>query len=93
MNVNGQLQQFFTTVAGDERISSAHICLYMGLIHHWIESKGQNPISISRRGLMKTCKFNGLATYHKYMKELHDFGYIKYIPSYHPIIGSLVYFI
>jgi hypothetical protein len=25
------------------------------------------------------------------MKELIEFGYINYLPSYHPILGSLVW--
>ncbi len=31
------------------------------------------------------------ATYHKCMKELVEYGYINYIPSYNPFLKSLVY--
>ncbi len=30
------------------------------------------------------------ATYHKVMKDLQAFGYLKYTPSYHPVKGSSV---
>lgn len=35
----------------------------------------------------------GRTTYHKCMKELEGFGYIKYVRSYSPILGSLVYLV
>lgn len=40
---------------------------------------------------MKVSKISAKATYHKCMKDLHDFGYLKYKPSYNPFKGSLVY--
>ena len=40
---------------------------------------------------MKVSKISSKATYHKCMKELHNFGYLKYMPSYNPYKGSLVY--
>ncbi len=30
-------------------------------------------------------------TYHKCMKELEAYGYIEYVRSYSPVLGSLVY--
>lgn len=35
-------------------------------------------------------KIRGIATYHKIIRELHAFGYIDYLPSYHPVNGSLI---
>ncbi|MDR6513775.1 hypothetical protein J2780_000339 [Chryseobacterium camelliae] len=31
-----------------------------------------------------------LPTYHKYFKELQEFGYINYSPSYHPGYRSTI---
>lgn len=41
--------------------------------------------------LMRQAKISGMATYHKCMRDLNELGYIRYIPSYNPILGSLVY--
>ena len=40
---------------------------------------------------MRLSKIGGNATYHKCINDLHACGYIQYIPSYHPALGSLVY--
>ncbi|CAN5580530.1 transcriptional regulator [soil metagenome] len=40
---------------------------------------------------MEISKISGKATYHKVIRELHNFGYIKYEPSFNYFRGSLVY--
>ncbi|MBS1525844.1 MAG: hypothetical protein JST19_09370 [Bacteroidetes bacterium] len=35
-------------------------------------------------------KIASTATYHKYIKQLDKFGYIRYRPSYHPVKGSSI---
>lgn len=42
-------------------------------------------------GIYKIAKIGGYATYHKCIKDLQAYGYIQYLPSYHPALGSLVY--
>jgi hypothetical protein len=76
----------------DERITAFHISLFTALLYIHEESGRENPIRITRRKVMHISHLYSLATYHKYMKELVRFGYIRYFPSYHPIFGSLVYF-
>ena len=39
---------------------------------------------------MKLSKISAFGTYHKCIKELQEFGYIEYIPSFNPYKGSLV---
>ena len=39
---------------------------------------------------MEAAKINGLATYHKCIRELHEYGYIDYHPSYNAAICSQV---
>jgi len=36
-------------------------------------------------------KISGLATYHKCMGDLNEFGYIEYKRSFNPAVSSLVY--
>jgi len=40
--------------------------------------------------MMRLSKISALGTYHKCIKELQNFGYIEYIPSFNPYKGSLV---
>ncbi|WP_454803175.1 hypothetical protein [Mucilaginibacter phyllosphaerae] len=46
---------------------------------------------MTRRELMAFSKIASIATYHKCIRELDAFGYIRYQPSYHPKLGSRVY--
>ena len=91
MNYIRHLAGFFDRVATDERLNPTHISMYVSLFQFWNASRFKNPISISRGELMRVSKISAKATYHKCMKELNDFGYSKYKPSYNPFKGSLVY--
>lgn len=51
------------------------------------------PIYVYRKELMKQAKISAIATYHKVMQDLKLCGYIGYVPSYNPVLGSLVYLI
>lgn len=39
---------------------------------------------------MEASRIRSRATYHKVIRELQEFGYLKYFPSYHPVEGSKV---
>ena len=91
MNYIRHLAGFFDRVAADERLNPTHISMYVSLFQFWNASRFQNPISISRNELMRVSKISAKATYHKCMRELNDFGYLQYRPSYNPFKGSLVY--
>ncbi|HEY9002070.1 MAG TPA: hypothetical protein VIM89_12005 [Mucilaginibacter sp.] len=41
--------------------------------------------------LMDYSRIASKATYHKCIRDLDGYGYIRYQPSYHPKKGSLVY--
>ncbi|MBX2888004.1 MAG: hypothetical protein KF829_05075 [Ferruginibacter sp.] len=91
MNYIKHLAGFFERVSTDERLNPTHISMYVSLFQFWNASRFKNPISISRGELMRISKISAKATYHKCMKELNDFGYLKYKPSYNPFKGSFVY--
>lgn len=86
-----ELTRFFTLAVHDERINSPHISLYMALFQQWNLNGFQNPVPITRKKMLLAAKLSR-TVYHRCMRDLHDFGYIQYVPSYHPILGSLVYF-
>lgn len=86
-----QLEILYDDLRNDRRIRTVHISIYMGFFFLLSLNDFQNPISITRREMMQISKIGGYATYHKCIKDLQKFGYIKYFPSYHPAFGSLVY--
>ena len=86
-----QISTFFESIKEDNRITTSHISVYMALIECWKQNNFQSPIPINRSVIMQTAKISGIATYHKCIKGLDEFGYIKYIPSYHPAVTSVVY--
>ena len=86
-----QLTNFFSAIKEDPRIGTTHISLYMALFQFYNVNRFQNPIKITRTTVMEVAKISGLATYHKCMKDLVEFGYIQYEPSYNPSISSQVH--
>ncbi len=86
------LSDFLMVAQDDPRITTSHICVFVTLIHIWSDRDWQNPIAVKSRIIMDLAKISSTATYHKCIKDLHDFGYIKYQPSHDYFSGSLVFF-
>lgn len=84
------MTDFFIKAIKDERIITSHISLFASICQCWQNKAFQHPISITRKELMRLSKIASFATYHKCMRELDSFGYLKYEPSYKPT-GSLIY--
>lgn len=88
--MNADLREYLLSFSHDERITAWHMAIIYGIL---MLSDGDNislPIQISRERVMRHAHVNSYMTYHKCMKELQQFGYIKYFPSYHPALGSKV---
>jgi hypothetical protein len=75
----------------DNRLLATHVSLFSGLFACYQRSGFENPFPVNRRTLMAYGKIASIATYHKCIRELDEFGYIRYQPSFHPTKGSLVY--
>ncbi len=86
-----KLTDFYSAIIEDNRINARHISLYMALFECWNKNHFLNPIKIKRNTVMPLAKISGIATYHKCIKELHEYGYIKYFPSFHSSVQSTVY--
>ncbi len=97
------LAEFYETIADDVRIGPTHICLYVALLNEWNLACANDAIAMDRNVLMKidSIPLDGNVlmknarisrrTYHKCMRELHEYGYIKYEPSNNPCLRSRVY--
>jgi len=75
----------------DSRLLPTHLSLFTGLFVCWQRNGFVSPFSVTRKTLMAFSKIASVATYHKCIRELDEYDYIRYQPSYHPKEGSLVY--
>jgi len=81
---------YLALITKDERITVWHVAMFWGIILLATSSDPTSPIRISRRKLMRLSHIGNFMTYHKCIKELEDFGYISYSPSYNPELGSKI---
>lgn len=86
------LYDFLCKVSEDARISAAHISLYVALWKLWMEKGFEHPLSFFRSDVIAVGKISGTNTYYRIIRQLHEYGYIKYVPSYNHFLGSLVWF-
>ena len=91
MNELKPLSVFFSAIAEDPRISITHIGLYAALLQYWGAHNFQNPISVFSYDIMKIAKISAATTYHKSIRDLNRYGYIKYEPSYNHKKGSKLF--
>lgn len=81
------------TIANDPRLNVWHLALLHSLIQLAYLQNEKKVIHVSRSRIMELSHISTLPTYHKYFKQLQDFGYIRYTPSYHPGYRSTVEFL
>ena len=86
------LSDFFMAIERDPRISITHIGIYAALLQYWKEHQYANPVQVFSYEIMHIAKISASATYHKRIRDLSEFGYIKYEPSFKRNQGSKVYF-
>lgn len=86
-----QFSDFFAAIADDPRINTTHVSLYMALLQLWKEHDFRSPFQAFSHEVMQRAKILSSATYYKSIKDLSDFGYIKYLASYKKNQGSKVY--
>lgn len=78
-------------IGSDDRLMPTHVSLFTALLICWRQEGYANPFNVTRKTLMGYAKIASIATYHKCIRELDGYGYIRYRPSYHPTDGSLIY--
>ena len=86
-----ELSGFLNAIKEDSRISPVHISLFVAIMQYWNDNNFTNPINVFSKRLMQLAKISGLATYYKTIKELDEYGYIKYKPSHNQYARSLIY--
>jgi hypothetical protein len=90
-SLSSELFCFLEAIREDSRISPVHISLFIAIMQQCNKNNWQNPICILPRELMELSKISGRATYYKALKELHEYGYVRYKPSHDCLTGSFIY--
>ena len=87
------LSNFFEGIGTDARISITHIGIYAALLQYRIQNGFTNPIQAFSHEIMNIAKLSSAITYHKCVRDLSNYGYIRYEPSFNRTKGSKIYFI
>jgi hypothetical protein len=90
MSEMGLMVKFIIAVKDDPRIGVTHIGLYAALVTLW-QLRKEHPLPVFSHEVMPYCKLFGPATYHRNIRQLAEYGYIKYVPSHNHFLASLVY--
>ncbi len=85
-----QLNMAFERFHNDARIKQGHITLYLAFFQKWNRGFFKTAITINRELIMDRAKIKSKTTYHNFVKDLNDWGYLQYFPSYHPARGSKI---
>ncbi|MDX1828835.1 MAG: hypothetical protein R3342_04735 [Lutibacter sp.] len=85
-HLNSVFQQF----SKDSRLNPTHISLYIGLFYIWNYNRFPDSFFINREEVMSQSKIGSKSTYHRCIKELSHWKYVKYYPSHNPFKGSKV---
>lgn len=87
------LSDFFKAIEKDYRISVTHIGIYAALLQFRADRDLINPIQAYRYEIIDIAKISSPRTYYKCMRELNEYGYIKYEPTRKRNQRSRIYFL
>ncbi len=74
----------------DQRLNVWHLGILIAIVQLMKKVEFDVPVSITRKKIMGLSRIGNYVTYHKYLSQLIEYGYIIYNPSYHPGVGSQV---
>lgn len=90
MNYIQHLNTVFGKFYRDDRLHTGHISLYMALFQYWNLSHFTPTFHISRRKVMQLAAIRSKSTYHRCIRDLHQWKYLHYVPSKNSHRGSRV---
>ena len=91
ISMDSKMGVFISNVRNDPRIAPSHISLVVAIIQYAIEHDIVNPLTIPKRELMNLAKISCEGTYHKNIRQLHEYGFIRYVPSFNRFEGSKIF--
>nr|WP_295924742.1 hypothetical protein [uncultured Dyadobacter sp.] len=81
-SVSALLHSFFEGISRDPRISCGHIGIYAALLQCWAIQQYQQPLMVFSHQVIGLAKVSSRDTYFRYVRQLSDYGYIRYEPSF-----------
>ena len=90
MEAESRIVTFMARAGEDPRIGPMHISLYAAILYIWSEQGFTGPVVVSARKLMPAAKIGGKGPYHRSIRQLQEYGYIRYEPSCDPAVPSRV---
>jgi len=90
INYIRQLNVFFLKLGEDKRLNATHVSMYVVLFYQWNNARFSTEFYINRNEIMSLSRIGSKGTYHKCIKDLHQWKYLEYLPSYNPQIGSKI---
>lgn len=88
----GSFREYLFMMARDKRLTVWHISVLFAIMQLSTQDDVfGSTIFISRSKVMRLARIKSAMTYHKCMGQLQQYGYIFYMPSYHPGEGSRVH--
>jgi hypothetical protein len=90
---NDFLDNAYLLLSGDTRINVWHMSIYLALLYKLRGNGFQSPVQITRKEVMLLAHVGSIATYHKCIRQLQDYGYIDYVPSFDHYKKTAVHFV
>tara|TARA_R110002073_G_scaffold327921_3_gene508850 strand:+ start:8263 stop:8910 length:648 start_codon:yes stop_codon:yes gene_type:complete len=90
MNYIKHLNTVFQKFYADKKLNPTHISLYMALFQFWNINRFPKEFYIDRQEIMQLSKIGSKATYHRCLKQMNTWKYLKYMPSHNPYKGSKI---
>ncbi len=91
MELVAVISSFMEDVQEDPRISPVHISLYLAILQRWAAQEKAGPVLFKARGLMPAAKIGGRTLFCRTIRQLHEYGYLRYEPSFKPDEPSKVW--
>lgn len=85
------LNFFFDAIRNNGRVGTTHIGVYAALLQLKADQGGQEPITFFSGDVMKVAKIASPTTFHRCIRDLADYGLIRYERSYNRFKGSKIY--
>lgn len=86
------LLDFFSAIRKDYRVSATHIGIFAALLTYKLNLGNSDVIKVFSKDIMPMAKISSPSTYLRCLRELHDYGYLVYSPSYKKTEASLIKF-
>lgn len=81
MDASQLLEHFFSRACSDARLAPRHVAVFASLVILRSRASGDRFLLIPSE-VMCLARIQSRDTYHRTLRELHDYGYILYAPSH-----------